>query len=107
MGTSAQASRCSRTIAAARDLCDSHGRDGGTCTITSVDLTADPPLQVACNATFELPGGTIATQGLATNAPVKHLVITGGTGAYLGAAGEATLTEFGNDTGTIVFHLAR
>ena len=83
------------------------GRDGGTCTITSVDLTADPPLQLTCTVTFELPRGTVATQGLATNAPVKHLVITGGTGAYLHAAGEATLTEFGNDTGTVVFHLAR
>jgi hypothetical protein len=82
------------------------GRDGGTCTVTSVDVRADPPIQLACNVTFELPRGTIATQGLATNAAVKHLVITGGTGAYLDAAGEATLTEFGNDTGTVVFHVA-
>jgi len=85
------------------------GRDGGTCTVTSVDVTADPPIRLACNVTFEVPDGTVTTQGLASNAAVKHLVITGGTGAYLRAAGEATLTEFGNDadTGTLVFHLAR
>ena len=83
------------------------GRDAGTCTITSVDLSADPPLQIACNATFVLPGGTVTTQGLASNAPVKHLVITGGTGAYLHAAGEVTLTEFNAVRGKVVFDLAR
>ena len=83
------------------------GKDGGTCTITKVDLTATPPLDIACQVTFELPGGTVATQGLATNAPEKHLVITGGTGRYLGATGEAVLTEFENNTGTVVFHFAR
>jgi hypothetical protein len=85
------------------------GHDGGACTITALDPTAPPSaqLQLTCNVTFEIPGGTVTTQGLATNAAVKHLVITGGTGAYLGANGEVTLTEFGNDTGTVVFHLAR
>jgi hypothetical protein len=83
------------------------GREAGTCTVTALDPKAEAPLQLNCNVTFEIPGGTIATQGLATNAAVKHLVITGGTGRYLGAQGEATLTEFGDDTGTVVFHLAR
>jgi Dirigent-like protein len=85
------------------------GHDGGACTITALDPTAPPSaqLQLTCNVTFQIPGGTITTQGLATNAPVKPLVITGGTGAYLGAKGEVTLTEFGNDTGSVVFHLAR
>lgn len=85
------------------------GRQAGTCTITALDTspTADAPLQLSCTVTFEVPGGTIASQGLATNAAVKHLAITGGTGRYVGAQGEATLTEFGNDTGTVVFHLGR
>ena len=82
------------------------GSDGGSCTITHVDLAATPPLNIACQVTFDLPKGVVATQGLATNASVKHLVITGGTGAYLGSAGEATLTEFENNTGTVVFHFA-
>jgi hypothetical protein len=83
------------------------GKDGGTCTITRVDLEATPPLDIACQVTFDLPGGSVATQGLATNAPEKHLVITGGTGRYLGATGEAVLTEFEDNTGTVVFHFAR
>jgi hypothetical protein len=82
------------------------GGDGGTCTITQVDLAADPPLQITCQVVFDLPGGTLATEGNATNAPVKHLVITGGTGALLDAAGEVTLTELANDTGTAVIRLA-
>jgi hypothetical protein len=76
------------------------------CTATHVDLAATPPLDIACQVTFDLPRGVVATQGLATNAPVKHFVITGGTGAYLGSTGEATLTEFENNTGTVVFHFA-
>jgi hypothetical protein len=85
------------------------GRQAGTCTITALDTdpAAEAPLQLSCTVTFEVPGGTIASQGLATNAAVKHLAITGGTGRYVGAQGEATLTEFGDDTGTVVFHLAR
>jgi allene oxide cyclase-like protein len=83
------------------------GKDGGTCTITRIDLEARPPvLGIACQVTFDLPGGSVATQGLATDAPEKHLVITGGTGRYLGAVGEAVLTEFENNTGTVVFSFA-
>jgi hypothetical protein len=83
------------------------GRQAGTCTITALDPAAEAPLQLSCTVTFEVPGGTIASQGLATNAAVKHLAITGGTGRYVGAQGEATLTEFGDDTGSVVFHLAK
>jgi hypothetical protein len=83
------------------------GRQGGTCTIISLDPTAEPALQLNCNVTYEVPGGTITSQGLATDAPEKHLVITGGTGAYLGAKGEVILTEAEHDSGTVVFHLTR
>jgi hypothetical protein len=54
------------------------GSDSGTCTIVRVDVAADPPLDITCQVVFDVPGGTIATQGNATNDPVKHLVVTGG-----------------------------
>jgi Dirigent-like protein len=82
------------------------GSDSGTCTIVRVDLAADPPLDITCQVVFDLPGGSIATQGNATNDPVKHLVVTGGTGAYVDAAGAVTLTEFADNTGAVVIRLA-
>jgi len=36
-----------------------------------------------------------------------QLAITGGTGRYVGAAGETVLTELPDGTGTVVFTLAR
>jgi hypothetical protein len=83
------------------------GHDGGTCTVTEFIPTDADPIKLTCQVTFELPEGSIATQGLATNNPVKPLVITGGTGRYVGAAGDTVLTEFGDETGSVVFHLAR
>jgi hypothetical protein len=83
------------------------GKDGGTCTVTKIDFEAAPPLVIACQVTFDLPGGSVATQGLATDAPEKHLVITGGTGRFVGATGEAVLTEAEHNTGTVVFSFGR
>jgi hypothetical protein len=37
--------------------------------------------------------------------PVKNLAVTGGTGAYRNARGEAVLVEGGNDTGTLTVKL--
>jgi hypothetical protein len=83
------------------------GHDGGTCTVTEL-LPADAdPIKLTCQVSFELPDGVITTQGLATNNPVKPLVITGGTGRYAGAAGDTVLTEFGDGTGSVKFRLAR
>ena len=45
--------------------------------------------------------------GFASAAPDRHLVVTGGTGRFARAAGRATLTEFGKDTGSLVIHLAQ
>ena len=79
---------------------------GGSCTVTAL-VPADPPIRLHCTATYELPGGQVAVQGRATNAPTKKLAIVGGTGRYVGAGGEFTLTELGDGTGTAVFRFAR
>ena len=50
-----------------------------------------------CNAEFVFPGGHIEAQGSAPQKAHSFVVaITGGTGAYLGARGEATYTAHGN-----------
>ncbi len=79
---------------------------GGSCTVTAV-VPADPPITLNCVATYDLPGGQVAVHGRATNAPVKKLAIVGGTGRYVGASGDFTLTEFEDGTGTAVFRFAR
>jgi hypothetical protein len=76
------------------------GHDGVSCIVT------DPSgPEAECTATFDLPGGQITTQFLNSPPPEKHAAITGGTGAYRNARGEAILVERGDDTGTITFHL--
>jgi hypothetical protein len=76
------------------------GHDGVSCIVT------DPSgPEAECTATFALPGGQITTQFLNTPPPEKHAAVTGGTGAYRNARGEAVLVERGDDTGTITFHL--
>lgn len=86
----------------------SAGAGGGTCTVTAV-VPADPPIALACQVSYELPDGQITAQGRASNAPVKTLAVTGGTGRYVGASGELVLTELGNaeNTGTLVITLKR
>ncbi|MET0418310.1 MAG: hypothetical protein ABW022_20040 [Actinoplanes sp.] len=83
------------------------GHDDGTCTVTEFVPSDADPIKLNCQVTFELPDGQIATQGAPTNNPVKKLAVTGGTGRYVGAAGEAVLTEFGDETGTAVISLRR
>jgi hypothetical protein len=83
------------------------GHDGGSCTVTEFVPADADPIKLSCQVTFELPDGQIATQGITTNNPAKHLAVTGGTGRYVGASGETVLTEFGDETGSVVFHLAR
>jgi hypothetical protein len=83
------------------------GHDDGSCTVTEFVPADADPIKLACQVTFELPEGQISTQGAATNNPVKPLAITGGTGRYVGAAGDVVLTEFPDGTGAVVFHLVR
>jgi hypothetical protein len=77
------------------------GHDGVACTIT--DPEGGPEAQ--CTATFALPGGLLTTQFLNTPPPVKHFAITGGTGAYRKARGEAVLVENGDGTGSVTFNV--
>jgi len=52
-----------------------------------------------CTADYVLPGGHIEAQGVAPQKPRSFVVgITGGTGSYLGARGQATYTAIGNPT---------
>ncbi|TMM35677.1 MAG: hypothetical protein E6F99_18865 [Actinobacteria bacterium] len=83
------------------------GHDGGACTVTEFVPADADKIKLTCQVTFELPEGVITTQGVATENPAKHLVITAGTGRYLGAQGDVLLTEFPDNTGSVVFHFAR
>ena len=76
------------------------GHNGLSCIIT------DPSgPEAECTATFDVPGGQITTQFLNSPPPEKHAAVTGGTGAYRNARGEAVLVERGDGTGTVTFHL--
>ena len=84
------------------DLLDAHGNhvgtEAGSGMITRLDSTT---VQVFYSMAIELAGGQIAAQGIASNAPDKHLVITGGTGTYLNIVGELQLIENGDGTGSL------
>ena len=66
------------------------GRDGADCVIVRIDTTADPANQqvVQCTVSVQLADGQITAQGLAQGTD-NTFAITGGTGAYRGATGEA------------------
>jgi hypothetical protein len=78
------------------------GHDGGVCTFTDVTVP-----EANCVITFSLPRGQITTQFLNTPPPQKTGAITGGTGAYRDVLGQISLTENGDQTGTIVFTIDR
>lgn len=78
------------------------GDEGGSCTIVDAAEAV-----THCTGTVRLRGGQITFQGLASPDPTKQLAITGGTGRYQGAGGEATLVEFGDGTGSLTLRLRR
>ena len=78
------------------------GDEGGTCPIVDIQQGL-----IHCTGTIRLPGGQLTFQGLTTAEPTKELVVTGGTGAYLGAEGSATLVENPDQTGTLTLRLRR
>ena len=80
------------------------GTQGGACTITAV---LPDGFQTHCVGTASLPDGQISFQGLTSNAPVKPLAVTGGTGTYQAATCDLILTENGDDTGTLRIQLNR
>ena len=86
------------------DLLLSHGKqvgdDGGACVIVDAGQ-----LLASCTEVIRLPEGTITTQFLNSPPPEKHLAVTGGTGLFRSAGGDATLIEFGDGTGRLTLHL--
>jgi hypothetical protein len=86
------------------DLLFSHGTqagdEGGSCVV----VDASQPL-ANCTEVIRLQEGTITAEGLTGPPPRKHLAVTGGTGIYRNAGGEATLVEFGSTTGRLTLHL--
>ena len=86
------------------DLLFSHGTqagdEGGSCVV----VNASQPL-ANCTEVIRLQQGTITAEGLSGPPPTKHLAVTGGTGIYRTAAGEATLVEFGSTRGKLTLYL--
>jgi hypothetical protein len=78
------------------------GDEGGTCPLVDVEQGL-----IHCTGTIRLPGGQLTFQGLTTTDPTKQIAITGGTGRYQGAGGEATLVENPDQTGTLTIRLRR
>jgi hypothetical protein len=66
------------------------GRDGADCVVVRIDPSAPLPEQqvVQCTITVELADGQITFQGLAQGTE-NLFAVTGGTGAYRKARGEA------------------
>jgi hypothetical protein len=81
---------------------DPVGTEGGSGLITQVSDTA---IQLYYSLAIQIPGGQITAQGLASPAPTKRLAVTGGTGAYTGAAGSLELIENGDGTGSLTLTL--
>jgi hypothetical protein len=79
------------------------GITGGECIAVRSEPSPLPPGQeptsvtLSCAATVRLPDGQVTLQGLVTfsedSGPSFVIAITGGTGAYRTAHGEATITE--------------
>src|SRR4051794_24660724 len=76
------------------------GFDGGTCTVVRVKDAGTQSGTLQCLVTFSLPGGQVATQALTDTANgglsgTQSSAITGGTGRYHNAHGQAAI-EFLN-----------
>jgi hypothetical protein len=77
------------------------GHTGVVCTLTSVKRN-----ETQCVGTAQLRKGQITIQGLvAGNPKVFEFPITGGSGAYEGAAGTLEVRELSNTRELLTFHL--
>ena len=76
------------------------GYDGGVCTVTSV---RGP--QTQCLVTFSLAGGQIVIAGLNTETREFDFAVTGGTGQYQGASGEAHVLIKSRTVARVTIHL--
>ena len=70
------------------------GRDGADCVVVRIDPAMPPAEQqiVECMVSVELPGGQLTFQGLAQG-PDNTFALTGGTGAFRTASGEAVVHD--------------
>jgi hypothetical protein len=71
------------------------GRDVADCVVVRLDPSQADPIEqqiVQCTVTVELPDGQITFQGLAQGT-VNDFAVTGGTGAYRRAHGEAHVDD--------------
>ena len=68
------------------------GEDGGDCVVIRIQ---GPALKAQCSVSFSLPDGQIIGQGLVTigSGAANTLAVTGGTGRYLTAHGEALVEQ--------------
>jgi Allene oxide cyclase barrel like domain len=86
------------------DLLFAHGQqagdEGGSCVIVD-----GAQVLANCTEVIRLQHGTITAEGLTGPPPTKHLAVTGGTGLYRTAGGQATLVEFGSTRGKLTIHL--
>ena len=84
---------------------DKIGTSGGVCTATRVD---GDDFETECIVTYDLPRGQISTQSLLDQDDFDEgeftAAITGGTGAYKDAAGEAHV-ELTDDGSEVTFRL--
>ena len=83
-------------------LTNSNGRrvgvEAGAGLITRV---GDAGAQIFFNMAIKLPAGSITVAGISSADPHKHLVVTGGTGSFLGAKGGVYLIEHRDQTGSL------
>ena len=72
---------------------DAQGRRIGSSSVVCEMVFAK---QLQCTGVYRLPGGTLTGTAMAPASPTStapvHIAITGGTGRYEGASGQATLT---------------
>ena len=85
------------------------GTDGGLCTTTNV-APHDAQLTILCVLTLSLPAGQLDIQGLVTMTPTNpgmtaDFAVTGGTGTYRNARGDAQATDLDNGDIKLVAHL--
>jgi hypothetical protein len=79
------------------------GDDVGSCVIASITTQE---LAANCSLVIRLPEGNLTGQFVAIQGPEpKEIALTGGTGRYRNAGGEATLVEFGNGRGRMTLHV--
>lgn len=74
------------------------GTEAGSGLITQVSAAG---AQIFFSMAIHLPGGDITAAGIGSTDPHKSLVVTGGTGSFLGARGGVHLVEFRHGTGSL------